>query len=177
MSSTTSGSPCGVLLHGQPDQAGDRVWSRVAMQDSVDAAAADASGEPPSIDPVVDSLLADGFAVELAPGTDAAVDFAGRHRMVPRMLGLGNSPTEPWMYEIGFFDNPIVKVTDEVYQLWQACAIDDTLMQTCESIAASARESTMTDPERIDPARVAAGFLATIHDLLMMSVVYLEPRR
>jgi hypothetical protein len=157
-----------VLMHGVPDRLGDRVWSREAVRDA--AAGAD-------VDRLLDGLLADGLAAELTPGSAEAVEFARRHAMRHRMLGLGNTAEEPWLFSIGFYDQPVVRVTREVYDLWDSCELADSLWSACESIALSERQAGNTDPAQTDAAQMLHGFLGTIHHLLAMSVVYLEPRR
>jgi hypothetical protein len=162
------------LLHGLPDLLTDRPWTRAALREA--AATTGGKADPATVDGVLDALVADGLAVELAPGTDAAADFARRHRMGPRMLGLGNTAAEPWLYSIGFFNMPIVTVTHEVYDVWEAAAITDDLWTACESVATSERDGGTTDPDVVDPARFVTGLLGSIHTLLSMSVVYLEPK-
>jgi hypothetical protein len=138
------------LMHGMPDQLPDRPWTRTAV--------AEAAGT--EVDRLVDSLLAVGLAVEVDPADGPG--FARAHRMGHRMLGLGNSAA-PWLYSIGLFGQPVVQVTREVFDLWDACQLAGSLWEACEAVAPDA------------PVDLATGFLGTVHHLLAMSVVYLEP--
>lgn len=139
------------LMHGLPNQVGERPWTRAAV--------ADAAGT--GVDALVDGLIEDGLAVEVAP--DAGVRFARDHRMGHRMLGLGNTAEQPDLFAIGLFDRPMVWVTREVYDLWDACQLATSLWEACEAVA----------PE--DPQELAGSFVGTLHHLLAMSLVYVEP--
>lgn len=141
------------LMHGLPDQVGERPWTRAAV--------ADAAGAP--TDALVDSLIGERLAVEVDPA--GGVEFARTHRMGHRMLGLGNSPEQPDLFAIGLFDRPMVYVTADVYDLWDACQLATSLWEACEAVA----------PDR--PDALAEGFLGNLHHLLAMSLVYVEPLR
>lgn len=158
------------LLHGVPDQLGERPWTRTAIREAA------ASAGVADVDRSLDALLADGFAAEVTPGTDGALTFARGHRLGHRMLGLGNSEEEPWLYTIGFFDQPVVKVTRSVYNLWDWGADADDLWSACETLAGEERRTGGDDPVITDPAQLLTAFLGTVHQLLSASVVYLEPR-
>jgi hypothetical protein len=138
------------LLHGLPDKLPDGPWTRAAV-----LAAAPAAG------PVLDDLLSSGLAASVDPG--AAGDFARGHRMGHRMLGLGNTSAEPWLFSIGFFGRPVVRVTREVYDLWDACSLAGSLWEACAAVSPSAPDALLAD------------FMDAAHHLLAMSVVYLEP--
>lgn len=158
------------LAHGTGD--------RPAGQPSTASAACDAAADRlPGADnaSLLHELLAEGLAVEVAPGD--AVAFARRHRVGSRMLGLGNSAEHPWLWSIGFFDHPVVRVTRTVYDLWERCPSGESLWTLCQALADEEREAGGTDPELIDPERLVGAFLRTAHLLLTASVVYLEPLR
>jgi hypothetical protein len=75
------------LAHGFPTGSSE-AWGRMSILK--------AAGRVRGAEQVLDSLVEDHLIVATTPGTEAAVDFARRHRMVPLMLGLGNTAEEPW---------------------------------------------------------------------------------
>jgi hypothetical protein len=87
------------------------------------------------------------------------------------MLGLGNTPGEPWLYTIGFVDRPVVGVTREIYNVWESCDLAGSLWSTVEAVAG------LTSSGGSGAERGLTSLLGTIHHLLTMSVVYLEPCR
>jgi hypothetical protein len=139
------------LMHGLPDRVGEVPWTRAAV--------AEAAGT--SVDGLVDSLIRDGLAAEVDP--TGGVTFARAHRMGHRMLGLGNTAERPGLFAIGLFDRPMVHVTRDVYDLWDACQLAGSLWEACRAVA----------PDR--PGELADGFLGNLHHLLAMSLVYVEP--
>jgi hypothetical protein len=141
------------LMHGLPDRVAGRPWTRAAV--------ADAAGT--SVDQLVDGLIEERLAVEVDPA--GGVAFARAHRMGHRMLGLGNTAEQPELFAIGLFDRPMVYVTRDVYDLWDACQLAGSLWEACEAVA----------PDR--PDELARSFLGNLHHLLAMSLVYVEPIR
>jgi hypothetical protein len=139
------------LAHGLPDQVGERPWTREAVSD--------AAGR--NVDDLVDSMIGLGVATEVDPSAGGL--FARSHRMGHRMLGLGNTAERPELFAIGLFDRPMVHVTRDVYDLWDACQLAGNLWEACVAVA----------PDR--PAELADDLLANLHHLLAMSVVYVEP--
>ncbi|GAA1037579.1 hypothetical protein GCM10009557_51410 [Virgisporangium ochraceum] len=139
------------LMHGLPNRVGEQPWTRAAV--------AEAAGT--TVDHLIDGLVGDGLATEVDPADGVA--FARAHRMGHRMLGLGNTAERPGLFAIGLFDRPMVYVTRDVYDLWDACQLADSLWETCRAVA----------PDR--PEELADGFLGTLHHLLAMSLVYVEP--
>ena len=91
------------------------------------------------------------------------------------LLGLGNSPEEPWRYTLGVFDHPLIAVTRAVYDLWEVGELHPTLWAACEELARAERDAGSTEPEATDPALALTAFLGTVHHLLATSAVYLEP--
>ncbi len=152
--------------HGTPDTIEDgRAWNRRAVE--TDARVAGGAG-------LVDQLLGLGLLAEVTPGTEQALEFARSHRLVPLMLGLGNSSDEPDMFGIGFLHQPVMQVSHPVYDLWQWSTMDDTLWATCENAADVARRAGATEPDSIDPAALLTGFLPTLHALLLPHAAYLD---
>jgi hypothetical protein len=120
----------------------------------------------------LDELIELGLLVEVA--TDTELDFAKTHRVVPTMLGLGNTADEPWTFGIGFLNQPIVEVSHAIYDLWQWSAMDDTLWATCESAGDAARRANQTEPDYVDPARLLSGLLGSLPALLLANAAYLD---
>jgi hypothetical protein len=139
------------LMHGLPNQVAERPWTRAAV-----AAAAGTK-----VDALVDALVDDGLAKEVDPA--GGVEFAHTHRMGHRMLGLGNTAEQPELFAIGMFDRPMVWVTRDVYDLWDACQLAGSLWEACLAVA----------PDHAD--ELATSFLGNLHHLLAMSLVYVEP--
>jgi hypothetical protein len=119
--------------------------------------------------PLVDSLLERGLLVEVARSGDGMAAFAGSHRVVPIMQGLGNSPDEPWMYSIGLMEQERIQVSRPVFDVWAWSHLDDTLWRACEVIAA--QDGADGDA---DPSAVLAGFLSTLHGLLNAQAAYID---
>ncbi len=157
------------LAHGSPDAVNNEVtWRRRSVVEL-----AKLTGLTGATD-LVDELLAMGLLVEVTPGTDQALDFAKTHRLMPLMLGLGNTSDEPWLFDIGFLGRPIVRVFHATYDLWQWSAMDDTLWATCESAVDVARRAKSTDPESTDPERLLTTFLGSLHILLSVNAACLD---
>jgi hypothetical protein len=123
------------------------------------------------VDELIDELLGMGLLVEAAPGTDQALAFARSHRLVPLMLGLGNSGRKPGVFGIGFLRQPVVEVSFGIYDLWQWSSMDDSLWATCENSAEVARRSKV---ESLDPVELLTGFLPTLHALLLANAACLD---
>lgn len=156
------------LAHGSGAPSAGRPWTVSAVRDA-------AAGQLPGVDtaPLLDGLTAEGLLVEVAQ--EKAVEFARRHRVGARLLGLGNSAEEPWLWSIGFFEHPMVKVTRTVYNLWERAPSGESLWALCQALAAEEREADATEPDLTDPERMLTAFLQDIHQLLVASVIYLEP--
>ncbi|MFB9239382.1 hypothetical protein ACFFWC_28265 [Plantactinospora siamensis] len=159
------------LLHGVVGPLAERPWTFETLRE----AAAEHLGPEHDLAALLADLDGAGLAARVAPGSDEAIGFARRHRIGARMLGLGNSADEPWLYAIGFFDHPVIKVTRTVYDLWERCPSGESLWDLCAALAAEERQAGGTEPDLIDPEVMLAGFLTTVHSLLVSSALYLEP--
>ncbi len=158
------------LAHGTGDRPAEQPWTVPAVRDA-------AAAQLPGVDsaPLLHGLLAEGLAVEVVPGTAEAVEFARQHRAGARMLGLGNSAEQPWLWSIGFYEHPVVSVTRTVYDLWERCPSGESLWTMCQALADEERAAGGTEPDLADPVRLLTAFLRTAHLLLAASVIYLEP--
>jgi hypothetical protein len=158
-----------LLLHGDPDALEKgQAWTRRAVEEL-----AESSGGG-SVAGHIDQLLADGLAVEVVPGTPQALQFAETHRLVPLMLGLGNTADEPWLYGIGLIGQPLVTVTHPVFEVWQWSPAEESLWLTCRGTVEVARRAGSTNPDVTDAERLLNGFLPTVHSLLAAGVACLD---
>jgi len=158
------------LAHGTPDRDAEQPWGRQAV-----LAAASSAGVADS-EQVLETLMADHLLVETTPGTDAVVDFARRHRLIPLMLGLGNTAEEPWIYSAGMIGLPIVQMSAMAYDLYEWAHMDANLWLACEGAAATAVRVGIEDPLATDPLEMLNALLGTVHFLLSPNAVYLDSR-
>ena len=157
------------LAHGSPEAIQNEVaWRRQSVEEL-----AKLTGLV-GVASLVEGLIGMRLLVEIAPGTGPALDFAKTHRVVPLMLGLGNTADEPGLFDIGFLNQPILQVTHPIYDLWQWSAMDDTLWATCESAADVARRGNYADPDSADPDKLLTGFLGSLHALLVTNAACLD---
>lgn len=157
-----------LLARGLPKQVTEASWTRRQLeQEAGRAGISDASR-------VLTGLTADGLVVQLPPGTERIIDFAESYRLVPLMLGLGNTAEEPWLYRIGFFNQPVASVASDVYSMWEWAHLDNSLWAACHTYADTSRRAGSTDPDDTIPERVLSGFLGAVHQLLAVSAAYLD---
>jgi len=158
------------LAHGTPDRPVDQPWGRTGVLDAARRAGV------PGAEQVLDSLVRDHLIVETTPGTDSAVDFARRHRMIPLMLGLGNTAEEPRLYSVGMIGQPVVSMSSMAYDLYEWAHLDSNLWLACEGAAATAVRVGIEDPVATDPLRMLNALLGTLHVLISPNTVYLDTR-
>lgn len=152
------------LAHGVPEEIDRQVpWQRGLIEERL-----------PGIGPVIDELTGLGLLVEATPGTAQGEEFAKAHRLVPLMLGLGNSSADPDTFGIGFLSQPALQVSHPIYDVWQWSTMDDSLWNTCENATDVARRAGSTDPEATDTSRLLTGILGSLHALLASSAGYLD---
>lgn len=157
-----------LLARGVPEQIGQVSWTRETLERGAKQAGL---AEPEAI---VTGLVNQGLLAETVPGTAHSVDFAEAYRLVPLMLGLGNSADEPWLQAIGFFDQPVVKVANEVYSMWEWAHVDNNLWAACHAYADTSKRANQTDPEETVPELILTGFLGAVHGLLAAGAAYLD---
>lgn len=158
------------LAHGTPDRDAEQPWGRQAVLDAAGRAGIAKSEQ------VLESLMTDHLLVETTPGTDSVVDFARRHRLIPLMLGLGNTAEEPWIYSVGMIGLPIVQLSAMAYDLYEWAHMDANLWLACEGAAATAVRVGIEDPLATDPLDMLNALLGTLHFLLSPNAVYLDSR-
>lgn len=157
------------LAHGSQEAVeSERPWDRQSVE-----SLAKATGIV-DVDDIVDELTEAGLLVEVTPGARDARSFATAHRLLPLMLGLGNSPKAPWLFGIGLVDLPVVSVTFPVFDLWHWSSMDETLWDACRSAAEIAERQGVEDPDFIDPKRLLTGFLGALHGILMAGAAHLD---
>ena len=97
------------LALGIPDRPPDQPWNRQTVLTAARRAGIGMAEQ------VLEGLIKDYLLVETTPGTDSAVDFARRHRLMPLMLGLGNTSEEPRLYSVGMVGMPVVSMSSMAY--------------------------------------------------------------
>jgi hypothetical protein len=170
---STASPPAGRLRVGPPSYSlgSRRPWSRREV-----VARADSAGvrDPARI---LVGLVADGLVVETLPDTEHSVEFAESYRLVPSMLGLGNTAEEPGEHGIGFFGQTALTVRGPHYSVWEWSHLDGNLWAGCQSYADTAIQAGITDPEQTIPERVLTDFLGVLHALLASGAAYLDLAR
>jgi hypothetical protein len=157
------------LAHGLPGRAAEDLWTRRALEElAVAQGIGDLSG-------AVDDLLADRLLVEVGTGEEM-VEFARQHRLLPLVLGLGNSSAEPEVWSVGLLGQPIATMTSPLFDLWEWSGLAPDLWAACESAARTAREVGRTDDADVDPHATLGHLLVNLHGLLAVDAVHLDTR-
>jgi len=112
-----------------------------------------------------------GFA---APGTESGLALAQRVRMVPLVLGLGNSAANPDAYSVGLPGRPLAVLSAAAYDLFEWATMETSLWRACQGAAATAARVGIEDPLASDPEAVLASLLADLHRLLTPNAVCLD---
>lgn len=158
------------LAHSAPAHPPGEPWTRRHVLDAAREIGMSGAEE------VLDALVADAVVTTVLPGTDEAVFFARRYRLMPTMLGLGNSAADPRLYSVGLPGQPIVQMASLVYDLYEWAHMDPDLWTACSGAADTARRVEISDPTATDPARLLDALLGTLHALLSPNAVYLDAR-
>jgi len=152
------------LGHGSTEAVRNEMrWQRPSIEELAKAGGLTEAGG------IIEELIELGLLVEVTADTE--LEFAERHRIVPLMLGLGNSADEPDLFGIGFLNQPVLQVAHAIYDLWQWSTMDDTLWATCENAADVARRGGF---EYTEPAKLLTGFLGSLHALLITDAAYVD---
>lgn len=158
------------LAHGAPDRAPDEPWDRHRVVTAADSAGVTDGHR------VVDELLLHGALVEVSADTDSTLDFARRHRMLPLMVGLGNTAHEPRLYAAGLVGKPIVVMSSMIYDLFGWAHMDADLWSACQRASETALRVGVADITGTHPLRLLQTLLDILHTLLSPNVVYLDAR-
>ena len=154
------------LSHGLPDAVG--AWT--VEQVVATAAEAGTAGAAEAMD----RLQADGLVVTAAPVGPTAHDLARRVRLVPQLLGLGNSAEAPHTWSMGFPDRPVVSMDATLYDVVSWAHMDTSLWRACEGSSAVARRSGVADEVATDAELTLAALLRSLHPLLSSGAVRLD---
>ncbi|SFQ22475.1 hypothetical protein [Actinomadura madurae] len=126
---------------------------------------------------IVDGLVADGLIAELVPDRKAAHRFALAYHLHPLMLGLGNTRLEPWLYGIGFGEEPVLRVRRDLFSIWEWAPGDDNLWKACQAYADVEVTAGGTDRDHTDPRRVLMRLVKSLHLFTSASAAYLDVAR
>ena len=119
-------------------------------------------------DTVIDQLLEDGLLVD----TGDPEAFARKHRAVPILIALGNTPEEPDRYGIGLYGfDPVVTVSPLVYELWLWGTISVSIWALCEAFAIANSRATGVP---IAADAVLGELVAALPALVGSNAVYLD---
>ncbi|ONI92868.1 hypothetical protein ALI22I_01440 [Saccharothrix sp. ALI-22-I] len=151
-----------------------RVGADVVELDDADFARWRQAHDPDGPVGGAEGLLRAGVLAEVAPGD--AVGFATGHRLLPLVLGLGNTAEQPWLYSVGLLHQPLVVMSGPLYDVWQWAHLSPDLWSACLESVRVASEAGATDPDRIDPELVLAGVLGALHRMLSAGVACVDVR-
>jgi hypothetical protein len=157
------------LAHGLADQVHTIPWTRAVIRD--------VAGRAGIADPdrVLDGLLERGLVAELTPGSSAALEFAGSHRVQSLLLGLGALPERPGVDGIGLLGMPaLASVGPRAYEFWQWAHLWPTLAEAAGGLAELATQDPRHDPADADPDAVLDRVFRQLHTLLCGNAVYLD---
>jgi hypothetical protein len=155
------------MAHGPADHV-PRPWTADELADQ-----ARAVGLPDAPDRLV-HLLETGLVALAAPGTESGRALAQRVRMVPLVLGLGNSAENPDAYSVGLPGRPLAVLSAAAYDLFEWATMETSLWRACEGAAATAARVGIEDPLASDPDAVLASLLGDLHRLLTPNAVCLD---
>jgi len=158
------------LAHGAADRPVDEPWTRRSVLTAARAMGVRQGNK------VLAGLISDHLLAETTPGTNASVDFARQHRLVPSMLGLGNTAEEPWIFSVGLLGMPIVQLSAAAYDLYEWAHLDPNLWVACQGAAATARKVGIEESLVTDPGEMLQALLSTLHVMLSPNAAYLDSR-
>jgi hypothetical protein len=115
-----------------------------------------------------------GLVALAAPGTESGVALAQRVRMVPLVLGLGNSAENPDAYSVGLPGRPLAVLSAAAYDLFEWATMETSLWRACQGAAATAARVGIEDPQASDPEALLAALLEDLHRLLTPNAVCLD---
>jgi len=128
-------------------------------------------------DAAVERFVAEKLLFEVVPDGESAIAFAEGHQLVPLMHGLGPDADEPWLQTIGLLNQPVVQVSNALYDVWAWSSLAPQLWTGCHDAAMVAEKVGVTSPEETDPRQVLAGVLGNVHALLCVRAAYFDRKR
>jgi hypothetical protein len=155
------------MAHGPADHV-PRPWTVDELADQ-----ADAIGLPDAPERL-GRLEETGLVALAAPGTDSGLALARRVRMVPLVLGLGNSAENPDAYSVGLPGRPLAVLSAAAYDLFEWATMETSLWRACEGAAATAARVGIDDPLASDPEALLTALLEDLHRLLTPNAVCLD---
>lgn len=153
--------------HGNPRDM-NNPWRRAKHLELVESIGIENAGA------VVSSLLERGLLFEVEDKPASRRHFALHHRLVPVLLGLGNTPEEPWFYSIGTLGNPVIKLQSPLYDLWEWAHMDPNVWVAVRGATATAKRVGVTDPDQTEPDRLLRDLVDALHGMLTGHTVYLD---
>lgn len=169
-----------VLCHGHPGDAAEasgpaaegsgngRPWTR-----SEALAYAQAKGVSDAA-ATVRELAGAGLVVEAPTAGRQARQFAESHRLRPSLLGLGNSPEEPDMFQIGLVGTPMAQVSRDLFEIWRWSGVAANIWDACMIFTDSERAHGESFSGWTDPEEALTSILSTAHQLLSAGAAYLD---
>jgi len=119
-------------------------------------------------------LQESGLVAFAAPGTASGLALAQQVRMVPLVLGLGNSSANPDAYSVGLPGRPLAVLSAAAYDLFEWATMETSLWRACQGAAATAARVGIDDPQASDPEALLASLLSDLHRLLTPNAVCLD---
>jgi hypothetical protein len=155
------------MAHGPADHV-PRPWTTAALAEQAAAVGL------PDFPRRLARLRDQGLVALAAPGTESARELALRVRMVPLVLGLGNSAEAPDAYAVGLPGRPLAVLSAAAYDLFEWAHLETSLWQACEGAAATAARVGLADALATDPEALLTSLLSDLHRLLTPNAVYLD---
>jgi hypothetical protein len=155
-----------VLAHGAP-VGGSTAWTTDHLLALAEETGPDDAGRH------LGALVARGLlALVPAEGGREAVAFAETYRLMPLLIGLGNTETDPDSYALGFplLDEPVAVVPAGSYELWQWGQIAPSIRHTRDVRVKVAAD--LNEP--LGAAEVLDRLLADLRPLLVNGCAYLD---
>ncbi|MGH3546102.1 MAG: hypothetical protein ACRDPW_09295 [Mycobacteriales bacterium] len=107
--------------------------------------------------------------------------FAELHRIVPQVLGLGNTTADLDNCLVGTPGEPRLSMSFDVYQVWLASELHRCLWDACEQVATAfqtaGREQGSSAAAGITPAALLHGCYRCLPVLIATGCAYLDTRR
>lgn len=130
------------------------------------------AGQIPDPLRVAGSLTARGLLAEVRPLSEQVLEFAARHAVRPRVVGLGTDE-HGWIV-IGIEGFPVASVPAELFELVAGVDAERSLLEGCERVAADRRSSGESDP-RLSTARgIAETWVAQASELIAVGAIVLD---
>ena len=155
------------MAHGPADHV-PRPWTPDALAEQAAAVGLDAFPER------LARLQEEGLLALAAPGTASARELALRVRMVPLVVGLGNSAQAPDAYSVGLPGRPLAVLSAAAYDLFEWAHMETSLWRACEGAAATAARVGIADTTATDPEALLSSLLGDLHRLLTPNAVHLD---